>query len=272
MQSTSQNDKLIKKKYAWEIESHDLLVIPSLSFSPTELATIPGVKHYEERVLYVLLALQNDPSTRLTIVTSAPIPEWILRYFYSLLQGDNHTTVDDYSTQVEFLSLHDESKSRCLTEKILSRPDILRRLQSPVENRPRRTLMVYRGTRFEAQLSQILQLPYYAAKEEHYIYGTKHGSRSLFRDVGVPCADGTYDAAFSATDLSRGIWSVLERHNCATKGVVKLADGFSGMGNAIIDLTNIQEQLQYMRSNAICSDDDEEFCYEKIEQVTIQAL
>jgi hypothetical protein len=66
-----------------EIETQDLVVVPSMSFSVKDLTTIiDGFIHYEERSLYVLFALSN-PGTRLIIVTSTTLDalntsvEWI---------------------------------------------------------------------------------------------------------------------------------------------------------------------------------------------------
>ena len=58
--------------------------------------------------------------------------------------------------------------------------------------------------------------------------------------------------------LMRGIWKVPSRKLMAAKGDdVKLADGLSGMGNAILDMKDIQARL---------SDDNEagqRFCYRR---------
>jgi hypothetical protein len=49
--------------------------------------------------------------------------------------------------------------------------------------------------------------------------------------------------------FQRAIWKVLRRNPDATKGVVKLAEGFSGIGNAIIDLRDIQARLNQVKEN-----------------------
>jgi hypothetical protein len=53
--------------------------------------------------------------------------------------------------------------------------------------------------------------------------------------------------------LMRGIWKVLRRNPKAAKGVVKLADGFSGMGNAILDVKDIQARLSDVVNEANAS-------------------
>jgi hypothetical protein len=227
----------------WEIETQDLLVIPSLSFSPVELAAITGIIHYEERILYVLLALR-DIRTRLMIVTTMPLDDWILRYHYSLLPPQ-YLPADN---RVELYTIGDPSRDKCLAEKILERPRLLERLRN--RKGKKEVMLVYRGTEREEQLASCLDIPYYAAKPEHYIYGTKQGSRSLFRTLLIPCADGTYKVETDLLLLMKGIWEVLRRNPKSAKGVVKLADGFSGMGNAILDLKQMQARLSDVNHEA----------------------
>jgi hypothetical protein len=235
--------------HMWEIETQDLLVIPSFSFSPVELSTITGLIHYEERILYVLLALSHI-RTRLVIVTTMPLDDWILRYYYSLLPPQ-YLPADN---RVELYNIGDPSRDTSLAEKILERPRLLERLKN--RKGRKEVMLVYRGTAHEEKLASCLNIPYYAAKPEHVIYGTKQGSRSLFRTLGIPCADGTYEVETDLLLLMRGIWKVLRRNPNAAKGVVKLADGFSGIGNAILDLKDIQARLSDVSEVNASTEDD----------------
>jgi hypothetical protein len=55
----------------------------------------------------------------------------------------------------------------------------------------------------------------------------------------------------------RGIWKVLRRNPKAAEGDVKLADDFSGMGNAILDLKEFQARLSVLNeANASVKDDN----------------
>jgi hypothetical protein len=55
-------------------EDVDLLMVPSLSVDPAELALIPGAHHYEERQLFCLMRLRH-PGVRVVYVTSKLLPE-----------------------------------------------------------------------------------------------------------------------------------------------------------------------------------------------------
>ena len=65
---------------------HTVVVVPSLSMDPQELAKITGVHHYEERLLFMLMLLRL-PRTRLIFVTSQPVHPSIVDYYLHLLAG-----------------------------------------------------------------------------------------------------------------------------------------------------------------------------------------
>ncbi|KAL3784429.1 hypothetical protein ACHAW5_006535 [Stephanodiscus triporus] len=87
----------------WEIENKDVIVIPSLSLNEHELTFIPAVGHYEERMLYVLLAL-GKTDTRVIYVTSSPLDQGILEYYVALLPPE---VQQDARGRVIFMSVCD---------------------------------------------------------------------------------------------------------------------------------------------------------------------
>ncbi|MGH7998577.1 MAG: peptide ligase PGM1-related protein, partial [Brasilonema sp.] len=50
----------------------DIVIVPSISIDQRELQKIEGCEHYEERLLFSLIRLQN-PRNRLIYVTSLPL-------------------------------------------------------------------------------------------------------------------------------------------------------------------------------------------------------
>jgi hypothetical protein len=107
--------------------------------------------------------------------------------------------------------------------------------------RPESTVLnVLIGTRHEMHISNVLGIPVYSAGPMDQAYGSKSGSRDLFRKLGIPCADGTHVACRNVDELIDRIIDVALRNPTATRGVVKLDEGFSGKGNAVMDLTRIR--------------------------------
>ena len=66
--------------------SQTVVVVPSLTLDVEELAKIPGVHHYEERLLCMLMLLRL-PRTHLVYVTSQHIATAIVDYYQHLLPG-----------------------------------------------------------------------------------------------------------------------------------------------------------------------------------------
>ncbi|MCP5109567.1 MAG: carboxylate-amine ligase, partial [bacterium] len=69
-----------------ESEPRDVVVVPSLSLDGFQLAAIPGITHYEERMLFTL-GLLRHPRARLVYVTSQPLHPAMLEYYLALIGG-----------------------------------------------------------------------------------------------------------------------------------------------------------------------------------------
>ena len=102
----------------------DILVIPSLSLDRRELLKIDGVHHYEERLLFSLIRLQN-PRTRLIYITSQPLHPSVVDYYLQLLPGIPFSHARD---RLLLLSTYDSSH-KPLTQKILERPRLMARFR-----------------------------------------------------------------------------------------------------------------------------------------------
>jgi hypothetical protein len=207
----------------------DILVVPSLSLDREELAKIEGAIHYEERLLFSLMRLRN-PRTRLIYVTSQPLSPTAIDYYLQLLPGIpfSHArerlllfSTDDYSLQP-------------LTQKILDRPRLLNRIKQAL--RPDRSVAIcYNSTVLERELALKLAVPLYALDSDLLYWGTKAGSRQIFAECGLPHPDGS-ELVFNDRDLAEAAAHLWARQPQLLRLVVKLNEGFSGEGNAILDL------------------------------------
>lgn len=125
----------------------DILVIPSLSLDRRELLKIDGVHHYEERLLFSLIRLQN-PRTRLIYITSQPLHPSVIDYYLQLLPGIPFSHARD---RLLLLSTYDSSH-KPLTQKILERPRLIARLRQAL--RPGKSFMIcYNSSDWERDLS-----------------------------------------------------------------------------------------------------------------------
>lgn len=203
-----------------------LVVVPSLSFPVGELRKITGVQFYEERLLFVLLLLAR-PGLRVVYVTSSPVEPAIVDYYLSFLPEPERAR-----ERLTMVSLGDGSV-RALSEKLLGRPELLARIRAAVGDPAGGHLITFNTTPYERRLAEALEMPLFGPDPDLAHLGSKTGGRLLARSVDVPVLDGCEDlrsleAVASAVDDLRA--------RGADAAVVKLNHGFSGQGNAIVEL------------------------------------
>ncbi|MCD8485833.1 MAG: peptide ligase PGM1-related protein [Desertifilum sp.] len=218
----------------FDVDDRDLLVIPSVSLDQRELVKIQGVLHYEERLLFSLIRLRN-PRTRVIYVTAQPLPPIVIDYYLQLLPGIPFSHARD---RLLLFSTYDTSR-KSLSQKILERPRLMERIRQAL--RPDKSYMVcYNSTPWEREISVRLNVPLLAVDPDLLYWGTKAGSRQIFAESGVPHPDGS-PCVFSEEDLAEAAAELWERHANLQRMVVKLNEGFSGEGNALLDLRPLQE-------------------------------
>ncbi|WP_420805849.1 peptide ligase PGM1-related protein [Neosynechococcus sphagnicola] len=219
---------------AFDSSNTDILVIPSLSLDRRELDKIQGFKHYEERLLFSLIRLRN-PRTRLVYVTSEPLHPSVIDYYLQLLPGIPFSHARD---RLLLLSTYDGS-CKSLSQKILERPRLMERIRQAL--RPEHSFMIcYNSTALERDLSVALNVPLYALDPALLQWGTKGGSRQIFAEANIPHPDGSA-AIFDQADLATAAAELWERQPTLQRLVVKLNEGFSGEGNALLDLRSLGE-------------------------------
>jgi len=211
---------------------YDILVVPSVSLDQRELQKVEGFLHYEERLLFSLIRLRN-PRTRVIYITSQPLPPIVIDYYLQLLPGIPFSHARD---RLMLFSTYDSSATP-LTQKILERPRLMQRIHQAL--RPDKSFMIcYNSTHLERELSLQLQVPLLAADPDLLYWGSKSGSRQIFAESGVPHPDGS-ELVHNVADLAEASAKLWERQPDLQRLVVKLNEGFSGEGNAILDLREI---------------------------------
>ena len=212
----------------------DILVIPSLSLDQRELRKVKGVHHYEERLLFSLIRLQN-PRTRLIYVTSQPIHPSVIEYYLQLLPGVPFSHARD---RLLLLCVYDSS-CRSLTEKILERPRLVEQIRQALRSE-RSYMTCFNSTTLERDLAVQLNVPLLGLDPDLLYWGTKSGSREIFAEAKVPHPDGS-DLVWNEADLAQVAVELWERQPDLKRMVIKLNEGFSGQGNALLDLRPIQQ-------------------------------
>lgn len=213
----------------FEADDQDILVVPSFSVDQRVGQKVAGFLHYEERLLFSLIRLRN-PHTRLIYVTAQPLAPLIIDYYLQLLPGIPFSHARD---RLLLITTYDNSY-KPLTQKILERPRLVERIRRAL--RPNQSYMVcYNSTPLEQELSERLQIPLFAASPSLSYWGSKSGSREIFQTAGVPYPDGSA-LVKTVPELIQVTAQLWDRQPDLKRIVIKLNEGFSGEGNAVLTL------------------------------------
>lgn len=206
-----------------------VVVVPSLSLDPIELRKIRGVRHYEERMLCLLMLLRL-PNTNVIYLTSRTIHPSIIDYYLHLLPGvpGRHA-----SNRLTLLDCDDESADP-LTQKILDRPRLIRRISEAIPDKASAHITCFNATHMERSLSVQLGIPLYACDPELNYLGDKSHGRDLFGRIGIDYPAGS-EHLRDEDDVVGALAELRGRDPALSRAVVKLNEGFSGEGNAVFN-------------------------------------
>ncbi|HYM95208.1 MAG TPA: hypothetical protein VET23_13785, partial [Chitinophagaceae bacterium] len=212
-----------------------VVIIPSLTMDQEILSKISGINHYEERLLCMLMLLRM-PRTNVIYVTSETIDPVIIDYYLHMLPG-----ITGYHAlrRLTLLSCHDSS-SKPLTQKILERPRLIRRIRDFIPPDHEAHMSCFNVTHFERTLAVQLQIPIYGCDPDLYELGSKSNSRKIFKECGLLVPPG-FEDLYLEEDIIRALSELKKQDPSLHKAVVKINDGFSGDGNAVFSYTGMEE-------------------------------
>lgn len=211
------------------------MVLPSATFSVDELRKITGIQHYEERMLFTVLHLAQ-PRRRVVYITSLAVDEAIVEYYLRFLPD-----ADDARRRLEMVSL-DDGGDEPLTYKLLARPDVMERVRKLVDGDDAYVLP-FNVTAAEGRLADALDLPFFGAAPHLAHLGSKTGSRQVARRAGVSVPAGS-EGHRSLAEVEEAVRGLRYERPAARAAVIKLNEGFSGQGNAIVDLDGALSPLR----------------------------
>jgi PGM1 C-terminal domain len=206
-----------------------IVVVPSMSIDAISSGAV--MQAYEERFLFLLLLLRQ-PRARLIYVTSQTILPSIIDYYLGLLPG----VIPSHARQRLFLISPLDLSVRPLSDKLLDRPRLLERIRSLIMDPDRAHLVPFNTTNREKELALRLGIPMYGADPKFFHLGTKSGCRKIFTEENVPHPLG-HENLGSKEDLIAAIAQMLAKKPSIKQVLVKLNEGVSGEGNAVVDLS-----------------------------------
>ena len=213
-----------------DLTSGTVLVIPSITFPEIELRKIVGIQHYEERLLCLLLQLRS-PQLKMVFVTSAAVDPAVVGYYLSFLPDP-----EGARSRLTMIAL-DDVEPRALAEKLSKRPDVLARIREVCDHET--CMLTFNVTPLELECAEELGVHLYGPHPDIVALGSKSGARSIAADSGVPVLPGA-ENVFTQDALTGALHDLQP----APAAVIKLNNGFSGQGNAIVDLGALAEPLE----------------------------
>ena len=198
----------------------------------------PVLPAYEERFLCLVLSLLHGPRSRVVYVTSQPIHPRVLDYYFSLVP---ELDTPEARSRFDAVSLVD-GRNEPLAAKLLERPGAIRRIRALAGDPETAIILPFCVTDAEAELAVRARAAdlrrrsgaELARDEDRQQARVRGGGRSApgrprgrrrgRRAAGAPRAPG--------------------RSRRARRAIVKLDDGVSGLGNAIVDLDAAEADLR----------------------------
>ncbi|MGH2675308.1 MAG: peptide ligase PGM1-related protein, partial [Actinomycetota bacterium] len=213
-------------------DEQTIVVAPSITLDSEGLSG-SMMQAYEERFLFLLLLLRQ-PKARLVYVTSQMILPSIIDYYLDLLPG----VISTHARRRLFLPSPLDGSPGPLSQKLLARPRLLERIRALIPDPDRAHLVPYNTTELERDIAVALGIPMYGADPKHFHLGTKSGCRQLFAEEGLPHPLGFEDLRTSA-DVVEALSRMREAKPDVRHALVKLNEGVSGEGNALVDLEGL---------------------------------
>jgi len=211
-----------------DVERGTIVVLPSATFPDSELRKIVAIQHYEERLLCTTLLLANT-DIELVYITSLPVDEAIIEYYLRFVPDPAG------ARRRLHLVVVGEDSGRALTAKVLDAPHVITQVRGLVDGAEHAYIQPFNVTELEGRFAELVQLPLFGPTPALASLGSKTESRRAASRAGVAVLDGEEDLR-SVAELEAAIDGLRIRRPNARAAVVKLNDGFSGQGHAIVEL------------------------------------
>lgn len=185
-----------------------------------------------------LLMLLRMPRTNVIYVTSEPIHPTIIDYYLHLLPGVPGSHARKRLTLLDC----DDGSSTPLTKKILDRPRLMDRIRESIPDPTTAHITCFNASDYERSLSVELEIPLYACDPALRDLGNKSRGRQLMVESGVAVPPG-YEDLRDMSDVKDALTRFRVEYPQFERAVVKLNDGFSGEGNALVSLADAPAPL-----------------------------
>jgi pheganomycin biosynthesis PGM1-like protein len=222
-------------------EPRTVVVVHSISLDVPDHIR-PVFPAYEERFLCLVLSLIRARRSRVIYVTSQPMLQRLVDYWFRLIPEFDTAEARDRLTCI---SLSD-GRPEPLTQKLLRHPRVLERIRQQILDPEFALIIPLAMSQAEVELAVRLGLPIYGSDPSLLWLGTKSGSRRVFADEGVPLPLGV-EGVTGLADVIEAIREIREAKPDLREVVVKLDRGVGGLGNAVVNVVGAQSRRELER-------------------------
>jgi hypothetical protein len=215
------------------VVGESVVIVPSVSLDRAVERTGSLTQAYEERYLFLLLLLRQ-PRLRMTYVTSMPVAPSIIEYYLALLPG---VIPSHARSRLSLISVGDSSPQP-LSKKLLARPRLLAAIADSIPDKSLSHLIPYNTTELERDVALALGIPMYGSDPRLEELGSKTGCRRMFAAAGIRHPLGAEDI-HSVDDIVSAVMGMRRERLTMAQVIVKLNEGVSGQGNALVDLSGV---------------------------------
>ncbi len=212
-----------------------IIVLPSMSYSAGVLSAVPYARYLGERSLAELTALR-DPGVRVMLVSADEIDPWIIDRALEDLGAGHEQSDRDMRRRLRCL-VPAACGHASLAEAVLADAQAMTELHDAVDGARSALLVNFAASAATDEIAERLGI----AVEEGPVgcaerWGTKSGSKALFRESRVLCPRGDLEVVRSVAGVRRLAKHLAAADPPAERVMVKLdASGWaSGIGNAVV--------------------------------------
>lgn len=226
--------RLVPLWHTIESFNHDRQTIVVIPSADVDLPlTAAEMQAYEERYLFLLFLLRQ-PRARMVYCTGNVIRPEIVDYYLDLMPG----MLAGHARKRLHLVTPGEASPRPLARKLLERPDLMAEIRRLIPDHSRAHLVPFATTWDDREVAMRLDIPMYGTDPALISLGTKSEGRRLFAEEGLAHPAGRQHL-HSEVELIEALVEMRTDDPGLEHVVVKLNDGVSGGGNAILDLTGL---------------------------------
>lgn len=148
----------------------------------------------------------------------------------------------------------DDAEQSALSAKLRDRPDELQSIRAAVRDSDDAYIVPFNVTEFERDIALDLDIPILGPSPDLVWLGSKTGARRVAKETGVAVLPGAEDLD-SMEAVEDAIAQLQSREPHVSAVVIKLNNGFSGQGNAIVRLTGPIHPL-HAAPTVFCASDE----------------